>query len=83
MYLVREKRLITYREFCQLLQNPEARVWFDRLLIFYIETGQGKQLKRIEDILSAIQNMSSFLDRVAGGGNSIQERLEVEGISSF
>ncbi|MEG4033383.1 hypothetical protein QUA03_06085 [Microcoleus sp. S36b_A4] len=83
MYLASEKRLITYREFCQLLQNPESRVWFDRLLNFYIETGQGQKLKRIEDIMGAIQSMSLFLDRVAGGGKSIKERLEAEGIKSL
>lgn len=83
MYLASEKRLITYREFCQMLQNPETRVWFDRLLNFYIETGQGQKLKRIEDIMGAIQSISLFLDRVAGGGNSIKERLEVEGIKSM
>jgi hypothetical protein len=83
MYLASEKRLVTYREFCQMLQNPETRVWFDRLLNFYIETGQGQNLKRIENIMGAIQSMSSFLDRVAGGGNSIKERLEIEGIESL
>lgn len=83
MYLASEKRLITYREFCQLLQNSETRVWFDRLLNFYVETGQGQKLKRIEDIMGAIQITSSFLDRVAGGGSSIKERLEVEGIKSL
>jgi hypothetical protein len=83
MYLANEKRLITYREFCQLLQNPETRVWFDRLLNFYIETGQGQKLKRIEDTMAAIQSLSLFLDRVAGGGSSIKERLEVEGIESL
>ena len=74
---------MTYREFCQLLQDPEARVWFDRLLIFYIDTGKGKQLKRIENILRAIQDMSLFLDKLAGGGNSIKERLEIENVSTF
>lgn len=83
MYLASEKRIITYREFCQMLQKPEMRVWFDRLLNFYIETGQGQKLKRIEDIMGAIQNTSLFLDKVAGGGNSIKERLEIEGITSL
>ncbi|MEO0769343.1 MAG: hypothetical protein AAFY72_07900, partial [Cyanobacteria bacterium J06649_4] len=80
MYLASEERLITYREFCQMLQNPERRVWFDRLMTFYIETGQGKNLKRIENILGAIQNLSLFLDGIVGGGNSLKERLEIEGI---
>ena len=82
IYLAGEERLMTYREFCQLLQDSEARVWFDRLLIFYIDTGKGKQLKRIENILRAIQDMSLFLDKLAGGGNSIKERLEIEDIST-
>lgn len=83
MYLASEERLITYREFCQMLQKPETRVWFDGLLNFYIETGQGQKLKRIEDIMGAIQDVSLFLDKVAGGGSSIKERLEVEGIKSL
>lgn len=83
MYLASEKRLITYREFCQMLQDPKTRVWFDRLLNFYIETGQGQKLKRVENTLGAIQNMSLFLDRVVGGGSSLKERLEVEGIKSL
>jgi len=45
-----------------------------------METGQGQKLKRIEDTMSAMQNLSLFLDRVAGGGSSIKERLEIEGI---
>ena len=83
MYLASEERLITYREFCQMLQKSETRVWFDGLLNFYIETGQGQKLKRIEDIMGAIQDVSLFLDKVAGGGSSIKERLEVEGIKSL
>lgn len=79
MYLPEAQRLMTYREFCQRLQKPEVRVWCDRLLNFYIETGQGQQPKRIENILSAIQNTSLFLDKLSGGGNSIQERLTIEG----
>ncbi len=83
IYLANEKRLVTYREFCELLQNPKNRVWFDRLLLFYIETGQGQKINRIKDILMAIQRMSLFLDRVVGGGDSIRERLEVEGMKSL
>lgn len=83
LYLAEQKRLKTYREFCQSLQNPQTRVWFDRLLSFYIETGNGQKLKRIEDIIAAIQELSQFLDRIVGGGNSIRERLEIEGIRSL
>jgi len=80
MYLADEERLVTYREFCKLLQDPDRRIWFDRLLEFYIETGEGQKLQRIEEIMRAIQNLSLFLDRVVGGGSSLKERLEIEGI---
>lgn len=83
MYLHDQGRIISYREFCQSLQNPEKRVWFDRLLGYYIETGQGQKLKRVEEVLSAIQELSKFLDRVVGGGMSIRKRLEIEGINSL
>ncbi|MEO1590439.1 MAG: hypothetical protein AAFU71_04000 [Cyanobacteria bacterium J06632_22] len=83
MYLAEQDRLITYREFCQRLQDANTRVWFDRLLAFYIATAQGKNPKRVENILGAIQNLSLFLDQMVGGGSSLKERLEIEGIKSL
>jgi len=83
VYLTAEQRLMTYREFCQRLSNPQERVWFDRLIAFYLETGQGQQPQRVEQILAAIRTLSAFLDQVAGGGNSIQERFEAEGFGAM
>jgi hypothetical protein len=83
MYLREEGRLMSYREFCQLLQSPERRIWFDRLLVYYLETGQGAKLARVENALSAIQELSGFLDDAIGGGESIKERFESEGIKSL
>ncbi len=31
-YIQAEGRFMTYREFCEVLQDPQKRVWFDRLL---------------------------------------------------
>jgi len=80
MLLREENRLVTYREFCQTLQNPEKRVWFDRLINFYIETGKGKNIDRIKSALKAIKDLSEFLDESIGQGTSIEERLRAEGI---
>lgn len=82
LYLRDQNRLMTYREFCELLQNPERRVWFDRLINFYLETGRGEKRDRIQAALDAIKNLSGFLDKHIGRGVSIQERLEAEGISN-
>jgi hypothetical protein len=81
MYLPEQNRLITYREFCEMLQNPEKRVWFDRLITFYIETGKGEKQARIQAVLNAIKELSRFLDKHIGQGVSIEERFRAENIS--
>jgi hypothetical protein len=83
IYLYPESRIMSYREFCQALQNPATRVWFDRLIGYYIEIGKGQKLKRVEEVKYSIQELSTFLDRVVGGGKSIRTRLEIEGIKSI
>jgi hypothetical protein len=83
LYSAQENRLLTYREFCQVLQDPGKRVWFDRLLTYYLETGQGQHLERVEQALAAMLELSNFLDQVVGGGSSIKDRLEAEGIRSL
>jgi hypothetical protein len=81
MYLPEEARMRSYREFTQLLQDPKKRVWFDRLINFYVETGKGQKIPRVEKALSAIEKLSLFLDKAVKGGASIQSRYEAEGIS--
>lgn len=82
MYLPDRNRLMTYREFCEMLQKPEKRVWFDRLILFYVETGRGEKHDRIQSALTAIRELSNFLDQHIGKGVSIEERFKAEGISS-
>jgi hypothetical protein len=33
-------RVITYRGFCEALQDPVRRVWYDRLSQFYFDAGK-------------------------------------------
>jgi hypothetical protein len=80
LYLQQEKRLMTYREFCEMLRDPARRTWCDRLLSFFKEIGEGKEnrLQQIRETLAAVENLSGFLDKVVGGGKSIKARLEQE-----
>jgi hypothetical protein len=80
MYLPNEDRLLSYREFSQMLQNPKSRVWFDRLINFYIAAGQGNNLESIKNAVKALQNLSMFLDKAVGGAKSIEKRQIAEGI---
>ena len=83
MILVAEDRLISYREFCELLLTPTRRVWLDRLIAYYLETGRGMKLDRVTDAIAAMETLSSFLDDVTGGGESVRSRLAAERISSL
>ncbi|MFD8223395.1 hypothetical protein ACFV16_04395 [Streptomyces massasporeus] len=75
-----EERLMTYREFCEKLQDPVWRVWFDRLFMFYLDIARGEKKQRTERLLAAMENLSGFLDKCVGGGNSIETRMRAEGI---
>jgi hypothetical protein len=50
-----------------LLPDPSTRVWMDRLISYYLETGNGQQINRIHDAIAAIEELSAFLDSVVGG----------------
>ena len=80
MYLSEKNRLVSYREFCELLQNSGKRVWFDRLIDFYSAAGRGKHFDRVRNVLAAIADLSHFLDWAVGGGKSIDDRYGAEGI---
>jgi hypothetical protein len=83
MYMRAEKRFMTYREFCEALQDPQVRIWFDRLLHFFLDTGKGRSLDRVGYVLEAIYHASTFLDKKVGGGPSIKERLRGEGVTDI
>jgi hypothetical protein len=75
-----ENRLISYREFCELLQDPSSRVWMDGLITFYLAAGRGspEMRARLDRILRSIANLIAFLDKAVGGGGSIGGRLRAE-----
>jgi hypothetical protein len=78
MFNNENNRLISYREFSQMLQIPQKRVWFDRLLQFYIDIGNGLNLGRVNEALIAMYNLSKYLDKIVQGGTSIPERYKSE-----
>ena len=72
--------LVTYREFCEKLKEAGDRVWFDRLINFYIESGSNNNIQRLRMATRAIRDVSSFLDTNIKGSSSIQSRLKAEGL---
>jgi len=80
LWLRDEGRVRTYREFCDLLKDPNQRVWLDRLINYYLKIGKGdhRQLELVHDAVAAIRAFTDFLDACVGGGRSIQSRWEAE-----
>ena len=78
MWVRGKDRLLTYREFCELLQDPSQRVWLDRLIQFHLDAATGHTRERTERLIDAIRELSIFLDGCVGGGHSIQSRLQAE-----
>ncbi|WP_176741055.1 hypothetical protein [Streptomyces agglomeratus] len=72
-------RVRTYREFCELLMDPERRVWLDILIHFTLETSQGRKQQRLHDVLEAVRDLSDFLDQSLAGGQSLRARWAAEG----
>lgn len=73
-----EERLLTYREFCERLQDPSWRVWTDRLIQFHLDTAHQTKRERTQNLLTALAQLSAFLDGCVGGGHSIEARRQAE-----
>jgi hypothetical protein len=81
MWLQEEQRLRTYREFCELLRDPESRVWLDRMIEFHLAAGRDEKRNRTITAISSMQALAEFLDQCVGGGNAIESRWAAEGRS--
>jgi hypothetical protein len=82
MWTQDRSRLLTYREFCENLKDPEWRTWMDGLIVFHLETARGEKEWRAEAIIEALGELSEFLDECVGGGHSIESRLRAEGLTA-
>jgi len=83
MYNSKEDRLLSYREFCELLNREDNIPWFSRLFEYYILTGKGAHLERVAEVLDAIKELSAFLDKAVGGGESLEKRYSTEGVKAL
>ncbi|MFE9811573.1 hypothetical protein [Streptomyces sp. NPDC005548] len=73
-----EGRLRSYREFCDLLAEPERRVWADPLIWFLIAVAHGERRPALQRALDALSELSAFLDDSLAGGASLRARHGAE-----
>ena len=75
----RDGKLLSYRYFCQLLQDDVEGPWFDRLLMYYIQTGEGKHADRVHELALALNELMTFIESAIGGTSSLRAVLDAEG----
>ncbi|GAA5016515.1 hypothetical protein [Streptomyces siamensis] len=73
-----EGRLRSYREFCELLSQPDRRVWADPLVWFHLAIAKGERRPHLRRALDALQELSEFLDDCLAGGASLRARWDAE-----
>lgn len=73
-----EGRLRSYREFCDLLLQPDRRVWADPLIWFHLAIANGERRPGLQRALDALQELSEFLDESLAGGASLRSRWDAE-----
>jgi hypothetical protein len=78
MYKKTEERLLNYAEFVELLNDDKMSTWFERLITFMIEVGEGKKRENITLALDAIKSLSNYLEEKYKLGSSIENRLELD-----
>jgi hypothetical protein len=76
----RQPGFISYRGFCELLQNPAEIIWLDRVVDFYLQIARGQRPEAIPEVLSSVFDLSDFLDREVKGGASLSSRYRAEGV---
>ncbi|GGZ25455.1 hypothetical protein [Streptomyces poonensis] len=71
-------RVRSYREFCELLSQPDRRVWADPLIWFHLTIANGERRSNLQRVLGALQELSGFLDDSLAGGASLRARWDAE-----
>jgi hypothetical protein len=83
MWLPGEGHLRTYREFCALLTDPEGFAWFERVFLYYLETGRGEKLDRVRHVVAATKELAGFLDRCLAGSGEIIAELAADAVVAY
>lgn len=76
-YIKDEQRVLSYREFCELLKNKENFKWYKSLIAYYLRIGRG-EYKEMKYLLVHISQLSRYLDNLVKGGDSIKQKILAE-----
>jgi hypothetical protein len=61
-----------------MVSEVESGPWFARLLQWLIDIGNGNRGRELQDAVTAIRDLSDWLDKQVRGGNAIAVRIDSE-----
>ena len=76
-YIDQNNRIITYREFCRLIQNKENFIWYKSLINYYLRIGRG-ECNTVPYLMEHMRELAKYLDNIVSGGDSIKQKLLAE-----
>lgn len=76
-YIDENNRIITYKEFCELIKNKESFIRYKSLIDFYLKMGKGK-CDTVIYLMEHMKELSKYLDDIVSGGDSIEQKLLAE-----
>lgn len=77
VYIKEEQRILTYKEFCELIKGEENLIWYESLIKYFIRIASG-DYHETEYILMDIKELIKCLDDIVSGGDSIEQKMQAE-----
>ena len=66
LYLADLQRIRNYREYCQLLKQPNTADWHNKLLDFYAQAGRGERTAQLREIVASIARLLTHIETLLG-----------------
>lgn len=76
-YIQEEQRILTYREFSELLKNEDNLIWYRPLINYFLRMAKG-EYHETEYILMDIKELTKYIDDIVLGGDSIAQKIRAE-----
>lgn len=76
-YIKEEQRLITYREFCEVVKDKANLCWYKPLITYFLRIASG-EYHETQYILKDIKEFTKYLDEIVSGGDSIEQKILAE-----
>jgi hypothetical protein len=76
--LISGESTISFRHFCELLSDGGHLIWFSRLIDYYLATAKGEHLARVDEALTAREELLTFFDHASNTQSTLGALVAAE-----